>query len=156
MDPSLTQQSRELAELVASLGDMFRIQEHDQLCCYDVTVSECRTLSFLRREPFHILTMHEIAGMLHVTRSGATRIIDKLVSKGYVTREADAVDGRVSRVTPTPSGLALIERIEHEAAERQQRILEQMTPEMRQIVVIALQALARANKRTPTPEAHES
>jgi DNA-binding MarR family transcriptional regulator len=49
-------------------------------------------------------SIQEIGNALNFTKSGATRIIDRLENKGYVIREQSLIDSRVCCVTITPKG----------------------------------------------------
>jgi DNA-binding MarR family transcriptional regulator len=54
------------------------------------------------------LTPSEVAERERVQRPTATRIIGRLVDAGLVARTADPADGRVSLVSATPKGQALL------------------------------------------------
>ncbi|WP_062049170.1 MarR family winged helix-turn-helix transcriptional regulator [Bacillus sp. JCM 19034] len=140
---TLHSQAQELKKLLYSLSDLFHLQEQEQLCCYDVTTSECRTLSYLKHDSERnvTVTMNELADKLHLTRGGATRVIDKLSNKGYVIRQTHPGDKRVCCIVLTPQGTELIDRIETEVVERHKQILTQLDPTMRQVVLASLQAL---------------
>ncbi|MFS0722427.1 MarR family winged helix-turn-helix transcriptional regulator [Paenibacillus sp. 1P07SE] len=133
-------QVQELTKLLYSLGDLLRHQEQEQLCCYDVTTSECRALSYLKQTE-HNVTMNELAEKLALTRSGATRVIDKLSNKGYVIRLTDSIDKRVCCIVLSQEGTKLIDRIESEVLAYHQQILMKLDPAMRQVVIASLQAL---------------
>lgn len=137
---ALDSQVQELTKLLYSLSDLLRHQEQEQLCCYDVTTSECRSLSYLKQAE-HNVTMNELAERLYLTRSGATRVIDKLSNKGYVLRLTDSNDKRVCCIVLTQQGTELIDRIELEVIEYHQQILMKLDPAMRQVVLASLQAL---------------
>jgi DNA-binding MarR family transcriptional regulator len=54
------------------------------------------------------LTPSELASIERIQRPTATRIIGALVDAGLVSREADAADRRIARVTLTPTGAATL------------------------------------------------
>jgi len=66
---------------------------------------EFDVLSVLRRtgEPFE-LTAGELASRTHVTSGTMTSRLDRLVARGFVSRNADPADGRLVRVRLTPAG----------------------------------------------------
>lgn len=66
---------------------------------------EFDVLSVLRRagEPFE-LTAGELAAATHVTSGTMTSRLDRLGSRGFVTRHPDPRDGRLVRVRLTPAG----------------------------------------------------
>ena len=56
--------------------------------------------------PDHQLRMHELAELSHLTRSGLTRRIDRLVDDGLVERVTCPSDRRGAYAQVTPTGLA--------------------------------------------------
>ncbi len=69
------------------------------------------------------LTMGELSNALDVPFSRATRIIDALVSDGYVKRMNDPDDRRIVRVALTPEGIKLHHIIENFTTARVQSII---------------------------------
>jgi DNA-binding MarR family transcriptional regulator len=65
-------------------------------------------LMFLDDAPDHRMRMSEIADRTLVSRSGCTRLVDRLVEQGYVDRCADAADGRGLYAQLTAAGLEKI------------------------------------------------
>jgi DNA-binding MarR family transcriptional regulator len=59
------------------------------------------------------LRLHEIGRRLAVTMGNITGIVDRLESAGYILRERDPEDRRVTWVKMTPNGLALYEEVSH-------------------------------------------
>lgn len=57
------------------------------------------------------LTPSELAERERVQRPTATRIVGRLADAGLVERTADPADGRVSLVSATPKGIALLRRL---------------------------------------------
>jgi len=53
-------------------------------------------------------TLSELAAQLQMTSPGALKVIDDMVGKGYVSRSADASDGRVKRLALTARGRAAL------------------------------------------------
>ncbi|MCK0471179.1 MarR family winged helix-turn-helix transcriptional regulator [Halalkalibacter sp. APA_J-10(15)] len=145
-------QSKELTELLYSISDRFHTREQEQLCCYDISASECRTLSYLKRDSERTITMNELAKQLNITRGGATRVIDKLIDKGYVLRKTHPGDGRACCIVLSPQGSELIDRIEVEVALRNENILKKLDPAMCQVVIASLQALNSAMQQVQLEE----
>lgn len=61
---------------------------------HGLSVSAYEVLMFLADAPGHRLRMSEIADRVLLSRSGCTRLVDRLVKLGYVTRSAAEGDGR--------------------------------------------------------------
>jgi DNA-binding MarR family transcriptional regulator len=72
---------------------------------HGLSVSAYEVLMFLADAPEHRMRMSEIAQRVLLSRSGCTRLVDRLVDQGYVTRCADASDGRGLHAQLTDAGL---------------------------------------------------
>jgi DNA-binding MarR family transcriptional regulator len=72
---------------------------------HGMSVSAYEVLLFLAEAPDRRLRMAEIADRVLLTRSGLTRLIDRLAHVGYVTRCAAETDGRGSFAALTDAGL---------------------------------------------------
>jgi DNA-binding MarR family transcriptional regulator len=73
-----------------------------------LSLSAYEVLMFLDDAPEHRLRMSEIADRVLLSRSGCTRLVDRLAEQGYVTRCADSSDGRGLYAQLTGAGLAKI------------------------------------------------
>lgn len=82
---------RELAEIGMPIG------------WYDVLLQ-------LAEAPQRRLRMAELAGRVLLSRSGLTRLVDRLQAEGYVRRERSADDARGTFTVLTPAGLAALRR----------------------------------------------
>jgi DNA-binding MarR family transcriptional regulator len=71
---------------------------------HGLSVSAYEVLMFLDDAPDRQLRMSEIAQRALLSRSGCTRLVDRLVRLGYVTRSADSADGRGTYARLTDSG----------------------------------------------------
>jgi DNA-binding MarR family transcriptional regulator len=80
---------------------------------HGLSVSAYEVLMFLADAPRQQLRMAEIADRVLLSRSGLTRLVDRLVAHGLVVRNACADDGRGSFAELTEAG-----RLKFEAARR--------------------------------------
>ncbi|MDO9355991.1 MAG: MarR family transcriptional regulator [Solirubrobacteraceae bacterium] len=71
--------------------------------------STYEVLMFLGNAPGHRLRMAEIADRVLLTRSGCTRLVDRLVKLGFVERSSTPEDGRGFFATLTPAGVEKLE-----------------------------------------------
>ena len=71
---------------------------------HGLSLSAYEVLMFLDDAPRHRLRMAEIADRVLLSRSGCTRLVDRLVKLGYVTRSAAEGDGRGLFAELTPAG----------------------------------------------------
>ena len=72
---------------------------------HDLSLSAYEVLMFLADAPEHRMRMSEIAERVLLSRSGCTRLVDRLVSRGYASRCAAASDGRGLYAQLTDAGL---------------------------------------------------
>ena len=75
---------------------------------HGLSLSAYEVLMFLDDAPDHRMRMSEIADRVLLSRSGCTRLVDRLGEQGYVTRCADTCDGRGLYAQLTEAGLAKI------------------------------------------------
>jgi DNA-binding MarR family transcriptional regulator len=75
---------------------------------HGLPMSEYEVLMFLDDAPGHRMRMSDIADQVLLSRSGCTRLVDRLAEQGYVTRCADATDGRGLHAQLTEAGIAKI------------------------------------------------
>jgi DNA-binding MarR family transcriptional regulator len=96
---------------------------------HGLPVSSYEVLMFLADAPERRLRMAEIADRVLLSRSGLTRLVDRLVELGYVTRCAVEGDGRGAYAELTDAGLAKLEaaRRTHRAGVRRS-FLERLNP----------------------------
>ena len=87
---------------------------------HGLSVSAYEVLMFLTDAPGRRLRMSEIAERVLLSRSGLTRLVDRLVQLGYVTRCADDADGRGLYAELTDAGMdkAVAARHTHRAGVR--------------------------------------
>jgi len=93
-------------------------------------------------------SLSELAVQLQMTSPGALKLIDDMVAKGYVSRSADANDGRVKRLALTARGRAALAHARkfHARCERdlERRLGKRSVAATRQV----LEALAPAGGET--------
>ena len=75
-----------------------------QLAWYDV-------LWALQRAPGKVLRMGELADAVTISRSGLTRLVDRIEAEGLLQRRASAGDRRAVEVAITPDGSKLLRRM---------------------------------------------
>jgi len=80
-------------------------------CCGDLSLVEYMSLKKITDTDN--ITIQEIGNALNFTKSGASKIIDRLENKGYVTREISSTDGRVCCVNTTAKGEEMTSEIVH-------------------------------------------
>ena len=84
-----------------------RALDADMQTAHGLSVSAYEVLMFLADAPGRRMRMSEIADGVLLTRSGCTRLVDRLAGRGYVVRAAADSDGRGLYAEITPEGLAV-------------------------------------------------
>jgi DNA-binding MarR family transcriptional regulator len=142
LSAALRRDGRTLASVLAELGRLYQFHDRDCICCYDVSVTQCRALQLLsERGP---LTLNELAAGLYLDKSTASRVVDALERKEYARRKTHPEDGRVVRVELSYRGRGLIERIEDDLAIRHAGLLAGFSPDVRQAAIRLLSELVQA------------
>lgn len=106
---------------------------------------EFDVLSVLRRsgEPFE-QTAGELAALTHVTSGTMTSRLDRLETRGLVTRHADPADGRLVRVRLSPSGRERVDAAFTALLDSERELLATLDPARREQLADALRVLLLA------------
>lgn len=99
----------DIYNLIQELSWYFGNQGFDGKCCGDLSLVEFMALKNVHGKDN--ITIQEIGNELNITKSGASKIIDRLENKGYVLREQSSIDGRVCCVSTTDKGIEVITKI---------------------------------------------
>ncbi|RAY16648.1 MarR family transcriptional regulator [Actinomadura craniellae] len=103
----------------------------------DLSMSQVRTLFFVESVP-HDPALHEVAGGIGLSVAAAGRAADALVRIGLAERHEDPSDRRVKRITLTPAGRDLVERLTLAHREDLRRFAESLTETERAALADAL------------------
>lgn len=120
----------------------YQFRDRDRVCCYDVSVTQSHALDRLRR--LGPLTLNELAASLFIEKSTASRLVDGLEQKSYVSRRPHPDDGRTVQVWLTRPGERLAERIEADMVGQEEQILRDFTEHERRVIARAISDLAAA------------
>lgn len=93
----------DIYNLIQELAWLFGDHAFNGECCGDITFVEYIALKKI--EESDEITIQETGRALNFTKSGASKIIDRLENKGYVARNVSPLDGRVCCVSPTSKGV---------------------------------------------------
>ena len=93
------------------------------------------------------LSGRDLARRFGVGPSAITAIVDRLVQRGYVRREEDVNDRRISWTRPTPAAMALFQQVNAGHDEQLHEILGSLPPDDLEIVERALTVLRDAGAR---------
>lgn len=114
-------------------------------CCEDLSMVEFMALkAAYENDNFSI---QDISSTINFTKSGATRIIDRLETKGYVKRERSLTDGRVCCVSVTDKGSQVIPKIVKKNTDYVKELLQDLEPQAIDNIKTALEILIKAMHR---------
>jgi DNA-binding MarR family transcriptional regulator len=82
-----------------------RLLDEDLRAEHDLSLAEYDALLQLAEAPGRRLRMHQLAEQVLLSRSGVTRLIDRLVTDGSVERDACLTDARGAEAVLTAAGL---------------------------------------------------
>ncbi|MHB8328224.1 MAG: MarR family winged helix-turn-helix transcriptional regulator [Acidimicrobiales bacterium] len=117
---------------------------------HDVTLPQYRTLAVLSYGgPCRLAAL---ATSLAVSPSTATRMCDRLVRKGLITRSRDELDRREVNLAVTDDGRALVGQVIKRRRSDVRALLKSIPADARQPLITSLQVLAAAAGEAP--EAH--
>lgn len=127
---------------VSQLVRVFQFRDRSRICCYDISVTQCYALEVLvEHGPSR---SQALADALMLDKSTTTRVVDALVKKGYVVRQADAKDARALALCATSSGRALYQRINNELIHQQASLIQCLDPEVRRASIEVIRRLAHS------------
>jgi MarR family 2-MHQ and catechol resistance regulon transcriptional repressor len=131
-----------LQAAVSELVRVYQFRDRDQICCHDVSVTQCHALEIL--VDHGQMRLSALAERLFLDKSTTSRVVGTLVKKGYVEQRADEADGRASALHATASGRRLCKRITDDLVGQQKQLLQDLDPDVREGVVKVIRGLARA------------
>jgi DNA-binding MarR family transcriptional regulator len=77
----------------------------------DLSMAHIKTLHTLHDSPGD-LSVKDVAERLGISLPGASRVVDTLLRRGYLSRREDEQDRRIKRVDITDEGAAVVRRID--------------------------------------------
>ncbi len=114
---------RDAAALQRVLSDLMRVyqfRDRDAICCYDISTGQCHGLERLANSG--PMSLNELAASLYLEKSSASRLVDGLERKGYITRKPRVDDARYLQLELTHRGRTLHDRIERDLIEERAQV----------------------------------
>jgi len=96
-----------------------------------------------------VLTAQDVAKMTRRPRNSISRSVHRMLAEGYLNRAPDPDDGRQARLTLTPKGRALHEKIADHFVKREAEILDVLDAGERATLDRLLQKLALHTAKLP-------
>lgn len=137
-------EERLIADIIAAqqrLQDLFVQDRSDPLFETPLTMQQLKILMLLHR--LGDTSGRELAGLLHISLATLSGMIDRLVAHDWVTRAEDPNDRRVRRISLSPAGRELIEKILNAGADLQLRLLKRLDASELDAVLAGLNAMIR-------------
>lgn len=118
--------------LVEVVRDLDRAFAASLTRAMDLPMSQFEVLLRLGRTPGDELTMSDLAQQLGVTAGGATRLVDRVLTSGWVARRGCTSDRRVQHVRLTDEGRAVLQRaLRIHRADLAERLTSRLTTDER-------------------------
>lgn len=97
--------------------------------------------------------MSPLAEELTLSMGAASTLIDRQVTRGLVVRDTDATDRRAVYVSLSAEGTQLLDDARTARRELLRQVFQQLSPDLREQLLVSLDALATAWERLPEGEA---
>lgn len=124
------------AELVALIGEMMS-QIHRRSAGDMLAILNETGLSMAQLVALHVLehggtcSVSAIAGFLRLSPAATSHLVDRLVVAGLVGRVEDPEDRRQKRVSITPAGRRLVDRVQRGRAREVAEVVARLSPDIR-------------------------
>jgi DNA-binding MarR family transcriptional regulator len=125
-----------LAPLWAYLNRRSSAQLFEMVAELDSSFSQVKMMFLLEDGGEH--SVKEIAAHLGLSLPAASRAVDGLIQRGYVTRRESAQDRRSRLIALTEDGRAVVERVLRARLKTLEAFADELTPEEREALSTAL------------------
>ena len=92
-----------------------------------------------------------VAGRIGMTRGAITKLVDRLLEKGYVTRREGRSDRRYQEIALTPAGRRLIPSLAALADQNDEEFFHPLSSKEREILLALLKKLVQARRLEKLP-----
>jgi DNA-binding MarR family transcriptional regulator len=144
----------QIIEAQRRLNRVIRERTLDSWVKLDLTIPQLKSLFYVSGHGK--VNPSALASGIRVTPANVTGIVERLVEQGLLIRTADADDRRVSWLTVTDKGKALINDLREGRAQEMRRILDKLTEEELSIVARGFELVATAAEATEGKEPFEN
>lgn len=135
----------EIYNLIQELAWQFGNRGFNGECCADLSLVEYMALTKVNERPN--ITIQELGNDLGFTKSGTSKMVDRLERKQYVVRDTSPLDGRVCCVNITAQGAKVIGDIVTDNSERVSQMLLGQDAQTLQNIKEALKVLVDSAHR---------
>lgn len=137
-----------LRESIKILMRNLGVLESKKAFCCECTYAQCHALVEIADEK--VISLNDLTSALKINKSAASRTVDELLHKGYITREQDPDDRRYVKIALTPDGWQMHKQIESSSREKFNMVLSEIPEEKRQAALDGLRIVADAIQKSTT------
>ncbi len=113
---------------------------------FDISLQQFNVLRILRGQQPKAANLSTINERMVTKMSNTTRLVDKLIKKGYVDRSTCPSNRRKVEITITTEGLSFLEKIDPKVDQAEKRITQQLNSKELEQLNIMLNTLRQQNK----------
>ena len=136
---------KNLRETIRWIEKYLGVLEKSQASCCGSTLSQCYAIVEIGRASE--MTLNELANILNVDKSTASRIVNSLVKEELVERESDAEDRRYISIKLTEKGIRGFKEIEENMYSYFANVYKSIPKEKQEQVIESLEILFEALKK---------
>lgn len=140
----LEKDAAELHRVLTELLRVYQSRNRKQICCEDISVTQCFTLAAL--VDLGSPTLQKLAGEMYLDKSTTSRVVGSLVRKGLARRVREMGDARIIRVESTDEGRRLYQKIRERLIEEEKLLVADVDPQVRRATAELIARLACAAK----------
>jgi len=137
---SISSLANNLVEIMWKFGP----QGLDKQCCDNLSMTEYRAMTVISE--IRSCSVQDVAKQLGFTKSGATRIANRLEKKGFITKERWEQDNRICCLHATPGGQKALGNASLEFTKSLKTVLAAMPEDQRNNLADSLNVMAKAIK----------
>ncbi|MDN5205108.1 MarR family transcriptional regulator [Fulvivirgaceae bacterium BMA10] len=141
-DDLISRQVSDFHDQIIDLVKKYQFRDRNEILSCGISVSQCYILETLHHDG--ALTVGELAAKMYLSDSTITRVVDQLVKKGFVERQASEKDRRVHLNKITDAGEEVYQESWKNIFQSERMILENFQPEHREILIDFLKKLNKA------------
>jgi len=117
----------DIYDLLQEIAWHFGDHEFNGECCGGLSFVEFTALKKMNENKE--MSIQELGAALNFTKSGATRVTNRLEDKGYIRRQRSPLDGRVCCITVTAAGTDILKKITEKYIAYLEKMLKDMEPQ---------------------------
>ena len=121
------------AALLSFVTSAIIVPAYDQVK-RDFGISRPEYMLLLCLSHYPVLTAQDVSRLTGRPRNSISRAVHRMLAEGHIQRVPDPDDGRQARLSITPSGRALHDKIAASMVDRQERVLAALDDEERKIL----------------------